>query len=54
MSVQKTLVAVVGVASMLLACSGGADQYTPEWSIDQRSYTLGGIGAFSEMVGTGV
>jgi len=25
-----------------------------EWSLDQQSYTLGGIGAFSEMVGAGV
>ncbi len=55
MSTQKTVATVLGVASMLLACSGGAgDRYASEWSIDQRSYTLGGIGAFSEMVGAGV
>jgi hypothetical protein len=38
-----------------VACVGGGDsQPESAWSIDQKSYNLGGIGAFAEMVGSGV
>lgn len=42
---------------MLVSCAVEApiqDSAPPETSIDQRSYRLGGIGAFSEMVGVGL
>ena len=50
-SVLLTLVA----ASIVTGCGGGAAHHEDsEWTIDQRSYSLGGIGAFAEMVGAGV
>lgn len=40
---------------ILLGCGDGAQSHqSSDWSIDQRSYNLGGIGAFAEMVGAGV
>ncbi len=40
------------VLSLLIGCSGQDD--SPDWSIDSRSYNLGAIGAFAEMVESGV
>jgi hypothetical protein len=43
------------VLAFPLGCGSGAQSdAASEWSIDQRSYNLGGIGAFAEMVGAGV
>ncbi len=43
------------VVGILVGCGDGAQLHqSSEWSIDQRSYNLGGIGAFAEMVGAGV
>ena len=39
----------------MVGCGGGdTTQADSEWTIDQRSYNLGGIGAFAEMVGADV
>ena len=38
-----------------VGCGGGSTiKEDSEWTIDQRSYSLGGIGAFAEMVGADV
>jgi len=44
---------VLPVAAVLLVALGCNDHRTPS-EIDRRSYNLGGIGAFAEMVGAGV
>ena len=58
-----TLAGLVIVALAGVACNGQSDRAseegrppaeTPETSIDQRSYRLGSIGAFAEMVDAGV
>ena len=42
-------------AGVWSGCGGGTPIHEDaEWTIDQRSYTLGGIGAFAEMVGADV
>jgi hypothetical protein len=49
-----SVVTVVAV-SILVGCGErNPDHEDSDWSIDQRSYNLGGIGAFAEMVGAGV
>ncbi len=50
-SIRNTLVAVGVLATMGCGNPGGDDM---EWSMDQRSYNLGAVGAFAEMVGAGV
>jgi len=43
------------VAGLWVGCGGGDTTVDDSgWTIDQRSYILGGIGAFAEMVGAGV
>ena len=55
MRINGRHVSLILVAVGVLGCgSGEQEQDTSSWSIDQRSYTLGGIGAFAEMVGAGV
>jgi hypothetical protein len=44
----------MGLAAGCEAGNEPASNEAPEGSIDQRSYTLGGIGAFAEMVAAGV
>ncbi len=49
--------ALLFVAGVVIGCRSGQDSTTLEgepWSIDTRSYRLGAIGAFAEMVGAGV
>ncbi len=51
---RNKLLALV-VLGLLLGCGDSPQLHEEsEWTIDQRSYTLGGIGAFAEMVGAGV
>lgn len=53
-SFKALLLSILGL-SVLVGCSDGAQVHDEsDWSIDQRSYNLGGIGAFAEMVGAGV
>ncbi len=47
----RNILAVCVLATMGCGSPGGADM---EWSMDQRSYNLGAVGAFAEMVGAGV
>ena len=51
----KSVLLPLVAASIFTGCGGGAALHEDsEWTIDQRSYSLGGIGAFAEMVGAGV
>jgi hypothetical protein len=51
----KSVLLPLVAASIFTGCGGGASLHEDsEWAIDQRSYSLGGIGAFAEMVGAGV
>ena len=51
----KSVILPFLVAGVWVGCGGGdATHADSEWTIDQRSYNLGGIGAFAEMVGADV
>ena len=51
----KSLMLPLLAAGVWAGCGGGATLHEDaEWTIDQRSYNLGGIGAFAEMVGADV
>ena len=53
-SFKALLLSILGL-SVLVGCGDGSQIHDEsDWSIDQRSYNLGGIGAFAEMVGAGV
>lgn len=55
MKFSKSLSLPLLAAGVWTACGGGIPIHEEsEWTIDQRSYNLGGIGAFAEMVGAGV
>ncbi len=55
MSIRKRMLLPLLALGFGVGCGGGAQSHVEsEWSIDQRSYNLGGIGAFAEMVGAGV
>jgi hypothetical protein len=52
---SKSLLTSVLAVGVSFACAGGTrNQAEADWTIDQRSYNLGGIGAFAEMVAAGV
>lgn len=50
---KPTLILLVATG-VVIGCSGGQTHDESTWTVDQRSYNLGGIGAFAEMVGAGV
>jgi hypothetical protein len=51
----KFLILPLFTAGVWAGCGGGTTNHEDsEWTIDQRSYSLGGIGAFAEMVGADV
>jgi hypothetical protein len=53
----KSLLLLGSTLLLIPSCTGGqapTPETAGEASVDERSYTLGGIGAFSEMVGAGV
>ncbi len=51
----QSLVLPFIAAGLCAGCGGGAALHEDsEWTLDQRSYNLGGIGAFAEMVGADV
>jgi hypothetical protein len=55
MSVAARMLIPALSLSVIAGCAdSGQANGEAEWSIDQRSYILGGIGAFAEMVGAGV
>jgi len=52
---SNSAILTVLAAGFWVGCGGGdTTRQDLEWKLDQRSYTLGGIGAFAEMVGAGV
>ena len=51
MTWQRTVALLTSIIWLGTAC---ADEDTDTWTLDQRSYSLGGMGAFAEMVDAGV
>jgi hypothetical protein len=57
MSLRKPRAGAMTAVLMAVACGGGesvSDSASGDWTVDQRSWNLGAIAAFSEMVEYGV
>ena len=51
MSWRRAVTVLIYMTGFGIGCNNTDDE---SWSLDQRSYTLGGIGSFAEMVDAGV